>query len=281
MYKHAQKAEGWFCELLTARDTGVLSEQQLAEALAEYRALYGEAGEAMWNQEFMCDFTAALLGAIFAGEMRDVRKEGRIVDNLEALPGPVHRAWDLGVRDDTCIWFWQSVGSQLYLLDCISTSGVPLEWWRDKIEETHSARGWRHGVDFVPHDAKVLEFGGGRTRVETMQQFGLRPQLVPRATMNDGLNAIRRTLPLCVFHSRCEDAGIAALEQYQREWDDEKKCFRASPLHDWCADRVDAFRYLSQAWKPAPLKLVKPPPPTGWRIPPPDEARHERRGLRL
>ena len=82
------------------------------------------------------------------------------------------------------------------------------------------------GTDFVPHDAKVKEWGSGKTRVETMQTLGLKPMLVPMATFQDGINAARRTLPLCVFHPRTEETGIAALEQYQREWDDEKKAFR-------------------------------------------------------
>jgi hypothetical protein len=36
---------------------------------------------------------------------------------------------------------------------------------------------------------------------------------------------------------------------------------------------------LSQSWRPAPLKIVKQPLQTGWRIPPPNESR--RGGLLL
>ena len=44
---------------------------------------------------------------------RTCASEGRI-DDVEALPGqPVHRAWDLGMRDDTSIWFFQVVGAQI------------------------------------------------------------------------------------------------------------------------------------------------------------------------
>lgn len=278
MYKHAEKSPDWFCETLTARATGALTEQQLAEALKEYRALYGEPGEALWKQEYQCDWASGLLGAIFSYEMAEVRAEGRITE-IEPIAGPVHRSWDLGMRDDTCVWFWQAVGSQVFLYDCISTSGASLDWWRDKIEEIHAARGWRSGNDYVPHDAKVRELSTGRTRVETMRSLGLSPMLAPDASLQDGINAVRRTLPLCVFHPRCEDKGIAALEQYQREWDSEKKCFRASPLHDWCSDPVDSFRYLALSWKPAPLREIKVPAPTGWRIPPPDD--RPRQGIRL
>jgi phage terminase large subunit len=278
MYKHAEQSPDWFYETLTAHDTGALTEQQLAAALKEYRALYGEPGEALWKQEYLCSWESGLLGAIFSYEMAQVRSEGRITA-IEPIAGPVHRSWDLGMRDDTCVWFWQVVGSQVFLFDCVSTSGASLDWWRDKVVEIHAERGWRHGNDYVPHDAKVRELSTGRTRVETMRQLGLNPILAPDASLQDGINAVRRTLPLCVFHPRCEDAGIAALEQYRREWDDEKKCFRASPLHDWCSDRVDSFRYLALSWKPAPPRVVRVPQPTGWRIPPPDEPR--RGGIRL
>jgi hypothetical protein len=164
------------------------------------------------------------------------------------------------------------------ILDCYSASGVGLEHYAEVIETRNALHGWTDGTDYVPHDAMVKELGTGRTRVETMQRLGLHPLLVPWATLEDGINAVKRTLPLAVFHPRCE-AGIAALEQYRREWDDQKKCFRASPLHDWTSDKADSFRYLSLSWrKPAPLPAAKSRR-TGWVIPPPPETR--RRGMQL
>jgi hypothetical protein len=225
----------------------------------------------------MCSFTAAILGAFYAREMTDVRNEGRVLECEPDLERPVHRAWDLGVRDDTSIWWYQAHGGQLLILDVMSTSGVGVEYFRDEIFQRHEERGWVHGDDYVPHDAKVLEFGSGRTRVETMIGLGLHPVVVPQASLQDGINAVRRTLPLCVFHPRCEE-GLGALEQYRREWDDEKKAFRASPLHDWSSNYADAFRYLAQGWKPTPKRIIVPSKPTGWVIPPPPEPR---RGLRL
>jgi len=277
MAAHAQKAPGWFYEKLTVDDTGALSKEHQAVALAEYKALYGEdLGRAQFEQEYLCSFNAAILGAFYALEMAAVRSEGRVLP-IEPRPGkPVHRAWDLGMQDDTSIWWFQPVGAQLYVLDHYATSGVGLEHYRDIIEKRHAERGWLHGTDYVPHDAKVRELGPGRSRVETMMQLGLSPMLVPDATLLDGINAVRRTLPLCVFHPRCEDGGLSALEQYRREWDDDKKCFRASAVHDWTSHPADAMRYLSLAWRPAPLRVVKVPKPEGWVIPPPPEPKRGR-----
>jgi hypothetical protein len=278
MFKHAAVAPGWFCELQTAEDTGALTRAQLDESLMEYCALYGDdAGMAQFRQEYLCDWAAAVLGAFYAIEMAAVRAEGRILE-VTALPDlPVHRAWDLGVTDDTAIWFYQVQGGQIVLLDYYSASGVGLEHFTEVIARKEQEHGWRRGTEYVPHDAKIKEWTSGRTRVETMQGLGFAPMLVPLASVADGINAARRALALCVFHPRCEP-GIAMLEQYRREWDDEKKCFRASPLHDFCSHGADAFRYLAMGYRPAPPRPPVMPKREGWVFPPPSEPK---RGMQL
>ena len=280
LFDYAKQAPGWFAELLTVRDTKALSEEQLAEALRDYVALYGQDhGQAVFDQELLCSFNASVLGSFFSLEMAQVRAENRILP-VDPLPGkPVNTAWDIGMADDTSIWWWQTVGSQVFVFDHVSSSGVSLEYWRDLVMAREAERGWLHGIDYVPHDAKIREWTSGRTRVETMLALGLRPMLVPNATLLDGINAVRRTLPLCVFHPRCEAGGITALEQYRREWDDVKKAFRASAVHDWTSHPSDAFRYLSLAWKPAPPRELVLPKPTGWHIPPPAEPKRGRMQL--
>jgi phage terminase large subunit len=281
MFNHACRTDGWFAERLTAIDTGTLSADQLDAALTEYQALYGvDVGTAQFQQEYMCDWMAAILGAFYAMEMAAVRNEGRVSDKVVALEGqPVHRAWDLGVGDDTSIWWFQPHGSQLFVLDHYASSGVGLEHYAEVIERKEREHGWAHGDDYVPHDAKIKEWGSGRTRVETMSSIGLRPMLVPHHSLDDGINAVRRTLPLCVFHPRTEEGGLAALEQYRREWDEDKKAFRANAVHDWTSHPADAFRYLSMAWRRQQPRKVKPPPDPrfmGWVIPPPAEPKRAR-----
>ena len=281
MFRHARESPGWFAELLTARDTKALTERQLTEAVREYAALYGlDVGRAQFEQEFLCSWNAAILGAFYALEMMQVRSEGRISE-IDALPDQyVHRAWDLGVSDDTSIWWFQVVGTQIFILDHYAASGVGLEHYAAEIERRRQIHGWRDGNDLVPHDAKVKEWGTGKSRVETMQAMGLRPVLVPLATIADGINAVRMMLPRCVFHPRTEDTGVGALEQYRREWDDEKKAFTASAIHDWTSHPADAFRYLAQSWRTVPRREILPQPKIrgGWYIPPP---REPRRGIQL
>jgi hypothetical protein len=264
MYDNAT-GPNWWRETLTIRDTGALTDADIEEARSEYVGLYGlDMGQMLFDQEYMCDFNAAILGAFYAREMTAVRNEGRIDATLEAISAPVHRAWDIGVRDDTSIWWFQVVGGQVYVLDSYSANGVGVDHYAEVIDQRAAENGWQHGTDFVPHDAKVKEWGTGRTRIETMLALGLKPEVVPQAGLLDSINATRRTIPRCVFHSRCE-TGIGALEQYRREWDDEKKVFKPTPLHDWSSHYADAFRYMALAWRTIRPVIDNKPVIQGWQ----------------
>lgn len=261
MYDMAKaNPERWFAEVSSVSVTGALTSEQIAESKAEYVSLYGEdLGNAQYEQEYDCSFNAAILGAFYAREMLAVRTSGR-VGKFDPIPGlPIHRAWDLGVRDSTAIWWFQIVGQQLLILDYYASHGAGIQHYADVIEKRgHELNG---AIDYVPHDAKVKEFGTGRTRVETMIDLGLSPQVVPRSTDADGHQAIRLTLPHCVFHERTEADGMSALESYRREWDDDLKTFKATALHDWASHGAKAFQYLSQAWQSQAAAQPEPEKP--------------------
>lgn len=265
MYNFAAKSPRWFAETLSIHHTGALTADQIDEVKAEYIGMFGhDQGMAFFKQEYEVSFNAAILGAFYGHEMAAVRAESRIDGTLEAIPGkPVHRAWDIGVRDDTSIWWFQVVGTQIYILDCYSKPGESdIEVFAEMVHAKNAEMGWTSGLDFVPHDARQKVWGMKRGRLETMQQFGLSPRVVPNMSKLDGINAVRRTLPRCVFHDRCEEVGIPALEQYQREWDEERKTFKANELHNWASHASDAFRYLALSWQEArdPVEVEQPRP---------------------
>lgn len=263
MFEMAKDNPRWFAELSSIHDTGALTAEQIEDSLQEYIALYGEdLGKAQFEQEYLCSFNAAIMGAFYGAEMARLRAEGRIA-NVPAFPNqPVHTAWDIGVRDDTSIWWWQVQAGRPVILACYTNSGGGLEHYAEHDAAVRAEHGWKRTdrvMDFVPHDAKVREWGSGRTRVESMQKLGLNPVLVPQASKLDGINAVRITLKTAMIHSRCEQ-GISALEQYRREWDDDRKMFRATEVHDWTSHLADAFRYLAMAWRA--MKPAAPPPKT-------------------
>jgi hypothetical protein len=79
--------------------------------------------------------------------------------------------------------------------------------------------------------------------------MGRRPRIVPSHKVDDGINAVRLLLQHCYFdEEKCED-GLNALRNYQRDWDDTKRVFKRTPLHNWASHASDSFRYLAMAYK--------------------------------
>ena len=246
MLKAAETKNDWFSEVLDVHDTGALNAEELAAALRDYQDAYGDdIGQNLFDQEYLCSFDAAILGAYYGRELRDAEKSGRIGNHPHDPALPVHTAWDLGIGDSTAIWFWQAVGAELRVIDFYEAHGQAIPHYAANV----NGRDWIKGDDWVPHDAKIREFGTGKTRIETMRECGLRPRLVPDHRLEDGINALRVTLPRCFFNRATTWDAIEGLRQYRADWDDVNRCFRDKPKHDWTSHRADAARYMAMAWR--------------------------------
>lgn len=199
-------------------------------------------------------FATVFEGAYYVQELIAARDEGRIGSVGIEPQVPVHTAWDLGIGDSTAIWFFQIVGNEIRVVDFYESSGQGLPHYVTML----AAKGYNYGTDWVPHDAKVRELGTGRTRVETLEALGRKPQLVPAHTLFDGINSVRQTLPRCWFDAQRTSFGLDALRQYRSEYDEDGAVFRNQPLHDWTSHAADAFRYMAMAWRT--LAAPKPAP---------------------
>ena len=243
IYETARRIpDEWFVLRLPASESGLLPQSELNAARAQL-------SEDQYLQEFECSFEAAILGAFYGTEMRQA--EPRINERVVFEPGyPVHTAWDLGYRDDTAIWWYQVVGGEVRVIDFFAISGADIR----AIAEVVVNKGYTYGKHYLPHDARAKSLQTGRSIVEQLaDHLGIGSlSVVPNIGLQDGIQAVRQMLPRTWFNSvRCGD-GIEALRQYQREYDEDKKAFRASPRHDWTSHPADAFRMLAVAWRQEP-----------------------------
>jgi hypothetical protein len=243
IYETARRLpDEWFLLRLPASESGLLPQSELNAAKAQL-------SEDQYLQEFECSFEAAILGAFYGTEMRQA--EPRINERVVFEPGyPVHTAWDLGYRDDTAIWWYQVVGGEVRVIDFYAVSGADIR----AIAEVVVNKGYTYGKHYLPHDARAKSLQTGRSIVEQLaDHLGINHlSVVPNIGLQDGIQAIRQMLPRTWFNSvKCGD-GIEALRQYQREYDEDKKAFRASPRHDWTSHPADAFRMLAVAWRAEP-----------------------------
>lgn len=238
-YQYAVQADNWFGEKLTILDTvrrngePVITEEGVQDLLDQ-----GLIDEDDINQEFYCSFEGGLKGAYYAKLIAKARAEGRITKVPYDPSLPVETWWDLGVNDETVIWFIQRVFREIHVIDFYKNSGEGIPHYVKELQK----KPYVYGTHRAPHDIEVRELGTGVSRKETAQKLGLRFTTSPKLDRNDGISAVRTILPRCWFDAEKCEVGIDGLSMYRKEWDSQRRVFLNEPEHDWASHVADAFR---------------------------------------
>ena len=207
-----------------------------------------------------CDM-AAVIGQIYP-EMAQVRNERRVLAFNPEPHLPFFVSADLGSSKNTALWLHQPAGKNHNVIDCaFGETADPLKplgaaWVANKFRQWEETYGFIAQL-VVPHDAHTTDKGGGLTYVETLVKCGVPRQkitVVPRTPdVWVGIDATRRALPNCWFHSRCDEvvinhegikypSGVARLENYRVKVTPETGEQR-NPFKDGVCDHAaDGFR---------------------------------------
>ena len=191
-------------------------------------------------------FKVAQEGAYYARMFTKIYQENRICRVPYESDLPVYTAWDLGMSDETAIWFFQFFGKEVRVIDYYENNGEGLPHYARVLHE----RGYRYGRHFAPHDIAVRELGSGISRLETARKLGIEfERIKTNLDVMGGIENCREMLGYCWFDEGKTEQGRKALENYKKEWDEKHNCYKTSPLHDWSSHAADAFRTGAQAWK--------------------------------
>jgi hypothetical protein len=241
-YEAATRNPKWFAELIPATQTNVFKSDSLEEIRQSLIDLYGDdMGDATFRQEYFCSFSAAMVGSYYGKEMERAETEGRIGNVPWVQSQPVVTSWDLGMSDATAIWCSQIIGREIRHIDYIENSGVGIDWYVRELQQ----RNYTLGATILPHDASVRELGTGMSRVEVMRSLGMRDvRIIPAQNVQDGINAVRMMLGQMWFDQTHCKKGIAALQNYRRQWDDKRRIYNDAPYHDWASHGSDSMRYF-------------------------------------
>ena len=231
----AEQSPEWFYYKLSVEDTEHIP---LSEIDRERRE--GLMSEDMIQQEYYTSFEMGVEGAYYAKYIDLAKREHRIGDIPHENGFKVHTAWDLGVRDSTCIIFFQVIGQTVRIIDYYENSKEGLEHYAQVI---HS-KPYIYGKHFAPHDIKVREFGSGITRLQKARELDVPFVLAPDVDLLDGIETVRSTFSKLYIDQTKADKLIKALENYRQEWDNKRKVYSPRPLHDWSSHAADATRYL-------------------------------------
>jgi phage terminase large subunit len=231
LYERARDRPDWFAALYRASKTNVIAESELLAARRDME-------EEEYEQEFECSFDAAIVGAYYGKLIAAAEREGRLANVPWDPAVPGHTVWDLGIGDSTAIWSLQLVGREVHWIDFYEASGVGLYHYAKMLQD----RPYIYGEHLLPHDAAARELGTGRSRVETLRRLGVKARVLPREGVDDGIQAVRLMIPRSWFDAGKCAAGLEALRNYRREWDEKRDNFRPRPLHDWSSHAADAAR---------------------------------------
>ena len=240
--------EDWFAQVLTVHDTHVISDAEIDKERREGMS------EELIQQEYFCSFEGVQFGAYFGRQLKLAEDEGRIGRVPYEPQLGVETWWDLGIGDSTSIWFTQSVGREVRVIDFYENSGEGLPHYAKVLQQ----RPYIFTAHHAPHDIEVRELGTGRSRLETAAALGIQFEVVPNISLEDGIEAGRSFLSRCYFDRvKCE-RGLNALASYHKEYDDKAKTWKTKPAHDWSSHAADAFRYLAVGHKSTRAKTEEP-----------------------
>jgi phage terminase large subunit len=209
--------------------------------------------EEAYNQvwEGLCRQTVD--GAIFAKEMQQAEKDGRITKVPYDATKPVHAVFDLGWSDSTAIWFLQFVGMETRLIRYIEDSQKTISYYL----ATMQTFGYVYDTIWLPHDAENKTLAAaGRSIDDIVRAAGFKTNILPRVPILDSINAARTIFPNCWFDREHAADGLACLRHYRYEVDPDTKQFSRNPLHDHYSHGADAFRYIALMIK-EPVKRKK------------------------
>ena len=258
-WKNAEAAGGWYRSTKTIEDTRRHDGQPiiaLEQVEQERREGQREEQREEWiQQEYYVAFTAALVSSYYGDLLTKAEQDGRITDLPERADRAVVTGWDLGIADATAVVYVQDVGERLHIVNAEEYEGRALPEILARVQQ--------HGYVFrdhlAPHDIEVRDYTAGITRREVARRLGFNFTTVPRLSVQEGIDAVRRMFPRLVFDRRRCAKLLEALGAYQKVWDARGKTFRDAPMHSWASHYADALRTFAIGYRE---RQAKPP---GWR----------------
>jgi phage terminase large subunit len=226
----------WFHVTLKASETGLLPDSELADARKTMT-------ENQYEQEYECSFEAAVIGAVYAKELKICRDQGRVKRVPYDDAKLVFCSFDIGKRDATAIWFFQLISGEVRIIDFFEDHLEGPTYYAAKLK----ARGYKYDTLYLPHDANNEAIAADVTFAGAMQKNGFKVEVLQKISQEDGINAARMLFSKIVFDAERCVAGLEALQNYRWDYNTRMDELKTEPVHNWASHAADSFRYLAIA----------------------------------
>lgn len=240
-----ENPDEWYSMLLKSSESGIIPPDELA-------SLRGGMPDHAFRQEYECDFTVPLPGAIYASAIEQARAEQRI-GRFPLADALVHTSWDLGSPQNTSVWYWQVVGPEIRVID--ADIGIPDETITKRVSRM-LAKGYTYGAHYMPHDARQTSRTGTTFATEAAAAGLNNIKVVPVTTdIWIGISALQGLFPALAFRMPHCEKGIEALSSYRTKQVQDGEIIRNDPVHDWTSHAADGLRTMAEAVKCGMVKV--------------------------
>jgi PBSX family phage terminase large subunit len=215
----------------------------------DYLAVLENLPEDEKNRFLLGLWTDGISGGIYTKEMALAEQEGRITSIPHNPEHAVFTFWDIGIDDSTAITFAQFIKDKIYIIDYYQNNNEAMTHYLDVLNTKRQQYGYRYGQIFLPHDGKQREWLTGKTRQETMANYGYQVEVVPASSVIEGINTAKeRFKDILIDKTKCEEL-ISALSNYHRKEDTKNLVYSKEPVHDWSSHGADTFRLLCVSYR--------------------------------
>ena len=255
MYDAAANDPPWYREVSPATATGVFTPAQLEAEKREYMAQFGaDQGRALYEQEYLCSFEAAVLGAFYAAELpsparRSASASSRSTAWCPSTP-PGTSATPTAPPSGSFRWSAaRSASSTTTRKAAPASTTTPASSTRSAASTTGVTPTAVNGAShWLPHDVEHHELATGTSRAATLRTLGITPTVVPVAHVMDGINATRRLSPAPGSMRSAASAASTPSQAYRREWDEVAKSSKPSRSMTGRSHGADALRTFAMGF---------------------------------
>ena len=229
--------------------SGVRDNPYIMEADPNYVKLlmsYEKSNPTLYKQWYLGEFVfTADKSQYYHQWMIDAEKDDRIKQFYIDPSLPVYTAHDIGINDSWSIVFYQQFQDEIRVINYYENNNEGVQHYINYLHDFRSKHNINYAIHYGPHDLAVRELSTGISRQQTFGKMGLHMQLCPNESIQEGINAVRQTIPKCVFHIDNCSQLVQHLKTYHKTFDEKTQNFTNAPFHGPESHGADCFRYMS------------------------------------
>lgn len=218
-----------------ATESSVFDGMQLARIKYDLIREHGsKMGTAIYNQEYMCDWYAAVVGAVWGDELSMLEAEGRSGAFPHDKRFPVHTSWDLGIADPTVILFWQDIQGMHRLIDAYENTALGLTTYLELLAYKKDKHRYMYAEHVAPHDINHREKLRGVSLQEEAKRLGVNFVRMPTTRIPTQVSCAAKVISRMQVNTDNPDVekAFSHFKEYRFQVDSATKEIMPNPVHD-------------------------------------------------